>query len=330
MKKLFFVLVSILVLCSISPAFAAEKEADLPNWFTYTKEWVALNLFAWKAESKLVVLDRHATERVENIQSASQNGVDENIVELADRYLRINERERNMIQKKNIAEEKIDMVMAQELERQRILSLIRQEIQSENVKNKIVEIQETAVNNTKIAIEKGKSEKDVNDFENSIVASWRDPKGEIDASEEKATRVYAEGTTAEGTIDEEISGIIIDGGEAKIVKNSNDELKIEYAPGTGPSSVTSSNGRKVWKIQMSDGSIVESYTSGSNVVIGQSTGVSSNVIVNTVEGGASSSAQHVVGESGGTPGVVVEGGNPGVRNSAENPSSSNSVNNVVE
>lgn len=74
--------------------------------------------------------------------------------------------------------------------------------------------------------------------------------------------------------------------------------------------MTTDNGKKVWKIQMSDGSVVESYTAGSNVVIGQSSGTSSNVVVKTVAGGgtAGGEANVVVGDGSGSAGKVIVGG----------------------
>lgn len=306
MKKILVILIAGLMLFLAVPAQAADNQANLPTWFSYSKEWVVLNLFAWKSDSKLIVLDRYATERVGNIKSASQNGADGNIPELVDRYLRISEKEKKIAQKKNISAEKINMVMERELERQKILSTIRQETQSDSVKNKIVEAQEKAVENTRHVSEKTKDEEEVKNFQDKIVTSWRDPKGEINASEEKATRVYAAGTSENGTIDD---GIIIDGGEAKIV-NENSQLKIEYAPGTGPSSVTTDSGMKLWKIVQSDGTTIDSYQTATRVVIGQSTGVASNVVVNTVNGSTGTSANVVVGNGGdgGNGGVTVVGG----------------------
>jgi len=325
-KKILAAMIVGLMLFTAMPARAADDQANLPTWFSYSKEWVVLNLFAWKSESKLVVLDRYATERVENIESASKNGADENISELADRYLRISEREKNMVQEKNISEGKINMVMERELERQRILSMIRQETKSENVKNKIVEVQEKVVENAKLVAKKTKNEEDVKKFQDKIIVSWRDPKGEINESEEKATRVYAAGTSENGTIDD---NIIIDGGEAKIV-NENSQLKIEYAPGTGPSSVTTDSGMKLWKIVQSDGTVIESYQASTRVVVGQSTGVASNIVVNTVNGGNGTSANVIVG-SGGNSGVTVVGGRQ-VVNTVESSNSTgagNTVNNSV-
>ncbi len=323
MKKALVTIIVGLMLFTAVPVRAADDQSDSPTWFTYTKEWVVFNVFTWKSESKLVVLDRYATERVGNIEFASQNGADENIPELADRYLRITERERNMVQKRTMSEDKINMVMERELERQRILSTIRQEAKSDDVKNKIADIQEMAVENARLIAKKTKNEDEVKDFQDKIIMSWRDPKGEISASEEKNTRVYAAGTSENGTI---VDGIIIDGGEAKIVSQNN-QLKIEYAPGTGPSSVTTDGGVKMWKIVQSDGTIIESYQAATRVVVGQSTGVASNIVVNTVSGGTGTSANVVVGNSG-NGGVTVVGGKQVVNttNSSNSTGTTNTVN----
>jgi len=324
MKKLLITLAVGLMVFSASPVLAADSQNELPTWLTYTKEWVVLNLFTWKSESKVKVLDDLASKRVDNIEEANQIGSDEDVITFADRYLQIKERETNRIETKNISAETMNMVATRETERQRILSKIRQESKSETVKTLMVQVQEEAVNRTKTAIEKKKQDADVENFQNDIVAAWRDPDGTIDPSNETDTRVYAAGTTAAG-----IDGVLIDGGEAKITQVGG-ELKIEYAPGTGPNSVTSDSGQKKWTIQQSNGTVIESYTSGGQVVIGQSTGVSGNVIVNTVVGGTSSSAQSVVGGSGGTSSVIIEGGDPGVKGSSDGSTDSGDGQNIVQ
>lgn len=325
MKKVLITFVAIMLVFLAAPALATDNQAKLPTKFTYAKEWISLNLLTWKSESKVKVLDDFATKRVSDIQTASQSADESKISPLTDRYLKIKERETNRIETKNISTDTVNLVVERELERQRILSTIRQETKSEIVKNLISKAQEEAVNRTKSAIEKTQKDEDVKSFQDNVVAAWRDPKSEIDENQEKATRVFAEGTTSEG-----VSGVIIDGGEAKITKGDSGELKIEYAPGTGPSSVVDTNGKKKWTIQQSDGKVVESYTSGSQVVIGQSTGVSSNVIVNTIAGGTSSSAQNVVGGTNGTSSVIIEGGNPGVSGSSGDSSGSSGGQNVIE
>ena len=58
---------------------------------------------------------------------------------------------------------------------------------------------------------------------------------------------------------------------------------------------------------MSDGTIVDSYTAATKVVIGQAGGTATNIIVRTVSGGTSGEAKTVVG--GGSAGnITVEGG----------------------
>jgi len=321
MKKVLLTLAIGLMVFSASPAQATDNQNDLPTWFSYATEWVNLNLFTWKSESKIKVLDDLASKRVDNIQSANEIGSDEDITALADRYLQIKEKESNRIETKNISIETMNMVTTREIERQRILSRIRQESKSEAVRALMVQVQEKTVNQTKSAISKKQQDFDVEEFENNIVGAWRDPDGTIDPGDEKNTRVYAAGTTGEG-----IDGVLIDGGEAKITQDSG-ELKIEYAPGTGPSSVTSDSGQKKWTIQQSNGTVIDSYSSSGWVVIGQSNGVSSNVIVNTTSGGTSSSAQSVTGSSGGNSNVIIEGGSASVE---VNSDSSGGGHNVVD
>ncbi len=325
MKKIFIVFGICLMIFLATPVLAADSQAKLSTRLTYTKEWINLNLLTWKSESRVLVLDDFATVRVADIQIASQSDDGIGISSLTDRYLKIKERETNTIETKNISTDTLNLVVKRELERQRILSTIRQETKSEIIKNLISQTQEEAVNRTKSAIEKTQKDEDVKNFQDDVVAIWRDPKGEIEEGEEKTTRVYAEGTTSEG-----VGGVIIDGGEAKIIKGDSGDLKIEYAPGTGPGSVVDASGKKKWTIQQSDGTVVESYTSGSQVVIGQSTGVSSNVIVNTVAGGTSSSAQNVVGGTSGASNVIIEGGSPGISGSTGSSSGSGGGQNVVK
>lgn len=217
-----------------------------------------------------------------------------------------------------------------EVERQKILSMIRQETNSDEIKQLMTRVQEEAVNQTRATVSKILGDNNATNFQNNITAAWRDPLGEIDTGNETATRVYAEGTTGEG-----VDGVLIDGGEAKITQTKGGNLKIEYAPGTGPGSTTIENGEKRWRIQQSNGTVIESYTAGGQVVIGQSTGVSSNVIVNTVTGETSATSstttQNVVsGSTSGNTNIVVEGGNPGVKESSDNSNNSGNEQQVVQ
>lgn len=325
MRKFFFIIISCLILFSVTPVLASNGENQLPTRLTYAKEWLHLNLLTWKYESKVKVLDDLATKRVANIKTAAQSGTESDITALTGRYLQIKERESIAIKKRNISADTVNMVVDRELERQRTLSLVRQETKSETIKNQIAKVQEEAVTKTKSALKKNSGNEKIDKFNDNIVAAWRDPGKKIDSSKEKTTRVYAAGTSENGTIDE---GVIIDGGQAKIVTESN-QLKIEYAPGIGPNSVTGDNGKKLWKIVQSDGTVIESYTAGGNVVIGKSSGISSNVVVNTVAGGTSGMTNVVAGNSGGIANTVVVGGKSvvTVENSGNPTGTQNTVNN---
>ncbi len=318
MKKILLTIAVGLMVFSVSPVQAADSQGELPTWYNYATEWISLNIFTWKSESKVKLLDDLATKRVNDIQTANEIGSDEEISTLADRYLQIKEQESNWIETKNISIETMNMVATREMERQRILSRIRQESKSEDIKTLMIQVQEEAVNRTKSTIDKMQEDADVEKFENDIVSAWRDPDGTVDADNEMNTRVYAAGTTGEG-----VNGVLVDGGEAKITKNTSGELKIEHAPGTGPSSVTSDSGQKKWTIQQSNGNVIDDYTSSGWVVIGQSNGISSNIIVNTT-GGDSSSAQTT---SGGTSTIIIKGGSASVEDDSN---SSGNGQNVVD
>jgi len=78
MKKLLITLAVGLMVFSASPVLAADSQNELPTWLTYTKEWVVLNLFTWKSESKVKVLDDLASKRVDNIEEALKELEDKN------------------------------------------------------------------------------------------------------------------------------------------------------------------------------------------------------------------------------------------------------------
>lgn len=306
-KKIIFVFVALAMVFAVSPAFAEDVSTDqsLPTRWGYAYEWINLNLFTWKAESKVKVYDQYATERAQNIATAYNSDKADQVGQLSTRF-KFCETEMNQIMEQSkIADKATLLLLLQKgaIERQKILSEVRASLQDEEQRKNTAALQEESVNNIKNTIASIEDKEAADKFSEQIVSTWRDPKNTI--NDEQETRVYAAGTSENGTIDE---GVIIDGGEAKISKDGDGNLKIEYAPGTGPSSITADNGKKLWKIQMSDGSIVESYTAGGNVVVGQSSGTASNIIVNTVAGGTSSTANVVVGSGSGSANTVIVGG----------------------
>lgn len=307
-RRMGFVFMTLAIVFTSSPTFAADDTGDqkLPTRQNYAYEWINLHLFTWKAESKIKVYDKLATERAQNIALAYDSSKTDQVEPLSSRFVFCEKEISKIMEKKNIADKMALLETMQNgvIERQKILSEVRASLQNEEQKRIMATLQEESVNNMKNTITAVKDKDTADKFSEKIVSAWRDPKNTI-VNDEKGTRVYAAGTSESGVIDD---GVIIDSGEAKISKDSGGNLKIEYAPGTGPSSVTTGEGKRVWKIQMSDGTVVESYTSGGNVVIGKSSGTASNIVVNTVAGGTSGTANTVVGNSSGSAGTVVIGG----------------------
>ncbi|MCR4277875.1 MAG: hypothetical protein NUV85_02550 [Candidatus Berkelbacteria bacterium] len=324
MKKITFLKVVFLALViSIlfsSNTYAADGSDKLPTRWTYAHEWVNLNIFTWKSDSKVIVLDKTATTRARNIEAAYKLGETDQVAKLTNRYVTLKNGINLIIEKKKPgdANSLVEKIQTSALEQQKILSKVRQSTEAQDQQETIASTQETTANQTKDDIVSIKDQETADIFADKIVAIWRDP--ENNTQDEKTTRVYAPGTQESGDLND---GVIIDGGEAKISQDTTGDLKIEYAPGTGPSSVTTGEGKKVWKIQMSDGQVVESYSAASNVVIGQADGVAGNIVVNTVSGGTGSEKKVVAGGSGGTGTVVVEGGKKNVVTSDDGPGSVN-------
>lgn len=288
--------------CIVLPLTAAAKETQLPTQWTYVKEWVALNIFSLSAQAKVKTIDKQATQRATDIQNAATSNATDTLNELVNRYTTLVTKENSYLQKDTIPTTLTTTVQQNEINRQKTLSIVRQDTTKKDVKDSIVTLQEQAVNSLKQTLEK-KDVSQVQNFTDSVVSVWRDPQGSIAATEEKATRVYAEGTSGQG-----VTGVVIDGGTAKIDTATNGDLKIEYAAGTGPNVVVGDAGEVKWKIQQPDGTVVESYTAGSQVIIGQTDNTAGNVVVNTVNGQTTSGqAQIIVGDAGGTGGQKIEG-----------------------
>lgn len=325
MKKFFVIILSVLIMSFVSPALAADGQTKLPTRWNYATEWLNLNLFTWKAESKVILTNRYATNRANEIKTVVNQNNSSVLTDLISRYSGLITKTSQIIQKnKNNSSSLVDTAKSDLISQQKTLSEARQSALVEDDQKKIAAVQESAVNKIKQNIADMESSEAATSFADQVVTVWRDPKNTI--TDEKETRVYAVGTSESGTIDD---GVIIDGGEAKISNDSGGNLKIEYAPGTGPNSVVGEDGKKVWKIQMSDGSIVESYTAGSNVVIGKSSGTASNIVVNTVSGGTTGTANVVVGNTSGSANTVVVGGKSVVTSgdTTNSTSTGNTVNN---
>ena len=154
-----------------------------------------------------------------------------------------------------------------------------------------------------------------------MVIRWRDPENKVAQNEEKATRVYADGTSATGN-----NGVLIDGGQAKIT-DENGTIKIEYATGTGPQIVSGANTTTKWKIKQSDGTVIEDYSSANKVVIGQTSENSGNTVINTFEGKAinTNQPQYIKGNIGNTAGQSIQEVETNTK--AENTSSTNVIEN---
>lgn len=294
MKKFISIASICLLVLWASPALAKTDVAKKPTFFTYAYEWVNLNLLTYKAESKVKVLDRYSSARIEEIKSVYTTSDHEQIALLTGRYSKLTARANEIMQNKNISSETASLVVQNELQRQKELSLIRQNATNEEVKKIITASQEDAVGEFNKTLKEENDTEEIQNFKNDVIASWRDPQGEIKADDEKATRVYAAGTKGEGA-----NGVIIDAGQAKIIDDGQ-KLQIEYAPGTGPSSVVDSNKVKKWKIRQNDGTEIESYTSAGQVVIGQSGETKGNVVVNTVAGETTAGPGQVIIGGGGT------------------------------
>jgi hypothetical protein len=311
MKKKILILTFVLLFSffTISSVNAASSSQKLPNRLTYTWEWVNLHLFTWSTQGKVEKLDQYATKRSQDLATAVELGKTDKIADLSSRYETLSNEVNQIISRKNIKNKTalVEKVQTSAIEQQKTLTEVRQSLNDEGQKKEIASIQEQGVNQLKDNISTVINQDTANTFTNNIVSVWRDPQQNV--SNEKATRVYAAGTESSGNTGN--SGVIIDSGQAIINQDNSGNLKIEYAPGTGPDSVTTSDGQKVWKILMSDGTTVDSYTAGS-VVVGEASGTATNVIVNTVTGGTGNQANVVVGGNTGSASVKVEGGLPTV------------------
>lgn len=318
MKKAIFILILIISLVIVVPStvMAATSSNKLPSRFTYAKEWLYLHVWTLKSDSKIGVLDQLISTRTENIKIAVETQKIDQIDNFAERYQNLKDRQNKIIENKSIPQTTIDSVVENEINRQRILSQVRQEVAVESVKKEVAAIQEQAVSSTKDILEI----KDINQskqFQEKIVDVWRDPNQTVAASDEKNTRIYVAGTTIENIKNQEVVGVVIDGGQAKIDIAPGGDLKIEYAPGTGPNSIVSDNGQRKWKIQQSDGTVIENYLAAGQVVVGQTSNTVGNVIVNTVAGGTTNTPQTVVGGGDSSAVKKVEGNNPGVVGGSE-------------
>lgn len=303
-------IIGILLLIPVG-AKAATDQGQLPTKWTYTREWVNTNLLTWRANAKLSLLVIYATDRASNIVTATNSGAIDKIPDLSNRYIAIETKINSILTSRNLANKSalVETIQTSTLNQQQILSEARQKLTDDTAKQSLATIQSSAVNQFKSVVSNVKGQDGVAEYANQVVATWRDP-GKTVANEE-VTRVYAPGTYEATTSSN--NGVIIDGGQAKVSQGSNGDLKIEYAPGTGPSSVTANDGKKIWKIQQSNGTTIDSYSAASNVVAGGVSGNSGNVVVNTVSGGTTSGAAQTVvggGPSSAPAGVKVEGGIP--------------------
>lgn len=55
---------------SIPKARAADGQTELSTKVTYAKEWLNLNIFTWKEQSKVSLVNRYAINRASEIKTA--------------------------------------------------------------------------------------------------------------------------------------------------------------------------------------------------------------------------------------------------------------------
>lgn len=288
MKKvcsfLFFILFALTL---ASPVLAATSQPTFIDRLTYAKEWVDLNILSFSKEAKVKTLSRYSLEYAKKVETALNNNQTERTSQLLDHYQTLKNNQNQIIETANLKDEVLQTAKDGLVQEQKVLSNVRQNVADDDTKKEIAGVQQSTTNQVKNVIDNTQGNQQAQDLVDEVVSVWRDPENQV--TEEKATRVYAAGTTASGN-----NGVVIDGGEAMIKEDQNNNVKIVYAAGTGPQSTTTESGQRVWKIQLSDGSTVDSYTSGSQVVIGGTEGVSGNVIVNTINGQQTSGPTTIV------------------------------------
>jgi len=278
MKKICsFLFLILFSLTLASPVLAAQSQPTLIDRLTYVKEWVDLNILSFSKEAKVKTLSRYSLEYAKKVETALNNNQTEKTSQLLDHYQTLKNNQNQIIETTNLKDEVLQTAKDGLVQEQKVLSNVRQNIDDDETQKEIAGVQQSTTNQVKNVINNTQGGQQAQDLVDEVVSVWRDPENQ--ATEEKATRVYAAGTTASGN-----NGVVIDGGEAMIKEDQNNNVKIVYAAGTGPQSTTAESGQRVWKIQLSNGSTVDSYTSGSPVVIGGTEGVSGNVVVNTING----------------------------------------------
>lgn len=311
MKKIILSIGMIGLLFYASSVLAADGQSQLPTKLTYAVEWLDLNLFTWKVESKVTTLDQYAGRRVDNVRAVFDEKAYDQIEQYANAYNDLKARELQIMEQKKLNSSVVEEVKARTIEQQKTLSIVRDGLESADLKQSVVSIQERVTNRIKNVIENTENKESADKFVNQIVTAWEDPQGTKGTTSlangttaGEATHTYAAGTTADG-----VNGVIVDGGQGKVVEGTDGEIKIVYAPGTGPNTTTN-GGKAVWIINNSDGSTSQGSGASGNVIQGGSSGTAGMVIEGTNSGTASgTSGGQSTNDTGG--GHVINGSGQG-------------------
>ena len=316
----------------VAPSVTRAENTTLPTRWTFAKEWISYNVFTLKAESKIQLINEFSHQRTAEIKLAAEQSKTDEVKNLTFRLENMIQKQSRLAEKKQLKNEILNQIKENELARQTELSNARQVATQTEIKEQIASTQGKIVGQTKTILQEKLGEDKATEFKEQVVVHWRDPENKVAENEETATRVYADGTSATGD-----NGVLIDGGQAKIV-DDNGTVKIEYATGTGPQIVSDENATTKttkWKIKQSDGTVIENYSSASKVIIGQTGENSGNTVVNTVEGQATGTnqKQYIKGNATGQSTQTVETSAPTENSSGDaniiNNSSNNTGNNGV-
>ncbi len=213
--------------------------------------------FAFRVEKKVEVLEKHAEKRLVRAQGYAKDGNNEKLQNLLQNYLQIKERQNNLLGKTN-GGEILKKVEEKTIEQQKTIEEIKTKT-DEDVKQKVVQVQEQVVNQTAQKIIDVNGSEGATEFFQKVEHVWAPgtgPGGESGVIIEGGTIQFAPGTSSGGNGGADIKNVEVKTGGGS---NSDGGTTVEGGnPGTtsggntvesgsqNTDSGTSPDGSKTW------------------------------------------------------------------------------------
>lgn len=217
-KKVLLLVLFFLLINFFIPKVSFAANTPKISFFTIIGERIEY-IFAFKAEKKIEVLEKHAEKRLEVAQDLAKEGDGEGVKNQIQDYNDTKEKQDGLLAKIDNPSGMLGKVEERTIDQQKTMEEIKTNVVDQNVKNEIIQVQENVVNQV---------------AKNIVEVNGKEGQTEFF---QKVEQVWAPGTGPGGT-----AGVVYEGGS-----------KIMFAPGTSGGSPNATQDIKTVEVKTGGG-----------------------------------------------------------------------------